>query len=130
MADLATMNERASGRYIGTLRDEAGTLLTAADLTAATLTLYDQASGTIVNSRSAQNVKNANGVTLYDTLQTDVATGKTYNLLWLIEPADNAIVGTGPAERRVALFVFTCSATKEVPHEVTWIVRNLTKRPA
>src|SRR5262245_61380196 len=68
--------------------------------TTVTLTLYlagDE--DAIINSRDEQNVLNANNVTI----------DSSGNLLWSIQPADLAIVGsdTQPYEIHVALFEWT-----------------------
>ena len=120
MPDLGTVNEGATALYTAILKDETGAVIDGTALDSLTLTAYDQASGTILNSRNAQNVKNANGVTI-------TAQGV---LSWTLAPADNAIVGSAAIERHVALFRATwASGLKQCPHELTWHVRNLTKMP-
>lgn len=56
--------ERGSCRFSGTLSDEADDPVAAASLDDFTLTLYDLHSDTIINSRDAISVLNANGGTM------------------------------------------------------------------
>ena len=119
MANLGIVNERASALYTAVLKDETGAVIDGTALDSLTLTVYEAASGTILNGRDAQNVKNTNGVTI-------TAGGA---LTWVLDPADNAVLGTGPSERHVALFIATwASGAKKCPHELTWHVRNLAKQ--
>jgi len=119
---LGPINERTSARYTATLTDETGAAIDGTALDAATLTLYDAATGTVINSRSAQDVKNTNGVTIS-------AAGE---LVWVLAPADNAILGVAALETHVAFFLFTWggAGSKACPHEVAIQVRNLAKHPA
>ena len=125
-----SVNENSTARYTATLVDETGALIPGSSLTTLTLTLSDRATGSILNNRSAQNVMNANGVTVYDTLQNGVdADGNaiTYNVLWQVSPADNAIAIAGRAlEVHIALFKGTWSSgTKEVTHVALITVRSV-----
>jgi len=129
MADLKTVNERTVARYLALIVDENGDAI---DLTAAddiTLTAYEPGTGAVLNSRNAQDAKNANNVTVYATPQTDTVDGATvtYNLEWAQQPADNVILGSSALERHAAMFVVTWATTKQARHELTWLVRNLTK---
>ena len=56
--------EDTSGTYTGRLVDETGTPVSSANIDTATLSLYDTADDAIINSRSEQNVLNANQVTI------------------------------------------------------------------
>ncbi len=112
--------EQTSARVVGTILDRLGVMVPARDLTAATLTLYDLETYTpgspsdgILNGRDRQDIlgggspASENGVTLYDSLQTD-PDGTTYNFEWLLDPADNAIVTERrQIERHRAQFRFT-----------------------
>jgi hypothetical protein len=101
--------EDASALLTGTLTDEAGAAVPAAQLTTLTLTLYDKVTGSIINGRNAQNVLNANGVTVS-------AAGA---LAWTMDPLDNPIVTAGSSkERHVALFKWTYGAGKKGNAEV------------
>lgn len=117
--------EQTSARYLGTLTDETGTLVGPTILDSAALTLYDERTNAIINSRDAQDVLNANGVTIYNTLQT-ASDGTTYNLVWLMDPADNMIVTSRlPFEAHIAVFDVRWSSTKRMVHEVRIRVENV-----
>ena len=115
------VNEKTSARYACVIKDENEVAIPAASLTTLTLTLYDQTSDGIINSRSAQNVLNANGVTV----------DSSGNLVWVLDPADNLIVGTtvpqNSYERHVALFTYTYNAGRTGRTEVQIAVLNLNK---
>ncbi len=119
MGQPFTVLEATTARYLATLQDEAGTPIPGSSLATLTLTLYDRASGEIINGRNAQNVKNANGVTI----------GEDGALVWTMTPADTAILGSGTQEAHVALFAWTWGGGKTGRHEVTLLVTNLTKVP-
>jgi hypothetical protein len=89
----------------------------ASALTSLTLTLYDQATGTVINSRSAQNALNANGVTVD-------ANG---NLAWAITPLDTPIVtATLALETHIALFQATWNGgLSGCNHEVSLPVKRV-----
>ena len=113
------LDEKASTLISATVTNEAGTALPSSVLTTLTLTLYDRTSGTIINSRNAQNVLNTNGVTV------DSAGA----FLWTVSPADTVLVDTTKSlETHVALFTWTYdSGAKTGRHEIVHVVRNLTK---
>ncbi len=115
----ARFNERTTGRYTAVLVDESDVPVGSTIITALTLTLYDKASGAIINSRNDQNALNANGVTL------DVSG----NLAWTVSYLDNVILDSGKhVEHHVALFEWVwASGTKEGRHEVAIQVVNLEK---
>lgn len=117
---LPVKPERTSGRIISTLVDEDGAPITLASITSLLLTLYDRASGTVINSRTNQNVLNANNVTVgaADGLVT-----------WTVLPADMAIVRSGASlEHHIALFVVSWSGgTKSFPWQILIPVENLQK---
>lgn len=128
MDTLGPIPERSSAIYITTIRDEWKVPVTAGDISDLTATLtLKTASGTVINSRNAQDVKNKNGVTFYGTVQT-APDGKTYNMMWTLSPADNAILGTGGAPQEIHYATFDlawASGTKRVTHELTILVRNV-----
>lgn len=114
--------ERVTAVYAAQLVDENAANIALAALTTLTLTLYDVASLTTLNSREGQNVLNANNVVVS-------ATG---GLTWTMQPADNAIVDTdlaaGEYERHVALWTWTyASGTKTGRYETTIEVQQLDK---
>jgi hypothetical protein len=113
------LNEKTSSEITGQLQDETGAGVPAASLTSFTLTLYDLNTGQILNSRNAQNVLNANGVTV----------DSNGNVVWTLSPADNAIVTDAlGVETHIALFQWTwAGGLKGANVEVAIPVRNLAK---
>jgi len=117
------VREGCTAVYQATIKDESGNPVAASSLTTLTLTLYDLASGTMINSRSAQDVLNHNDVTIN-------ASGV---LIWTMQPADNVIVSAslsaGAIERHVALFQWTwgTGGAKAGKYEVQIDVQNLAK---
>lgn len=111
--------EKSTLRITGRLQDENNVAIGVSALTTLTLTLFDKASASIVNSRSASDIKNANGGTVD-------ANG---NFTLVLGPLDGTIIDSGqPYERHVALFEWTYGGgSKQGRHEVEWIVRNLSK---
>lgn len=110
--------EKGSGQFTAVIVGNDGvTPLSSAVLLTLTLTLYaTKADGTdaIINSRNAQNVLNANNVTV-DTLG---------NLIWVIQPNDTALVENIPFERHIGLFQWTWPAGAG-KREVILVVQNL-----
>lgn len=64
---IVTVNEGNLALISGTLNDEAGDAVPLSALSTLTLTLYDRATDTIINSRTAQSILNANGGTFHAT---------------------------------------------------------------
>ena len=98
------VREMTTAVITGTVQDDSGTALPVADIDAMLLTLYDKATGDVINNRLLQDVKNANNVTI------DAAGALVYTM----QPADNVIVGSpavGEAEGHVAHFVWGWDAT-------------------
>jgi hypothetical protein len=129
-----SVNERTSPDYYATLVDPTGALVPGSLLTTLTLTLYDVVSGSVLNSRNAQNVLNLNDVTVYNTAQSVTLSGGTvvsFNLWWAMRAADNVILGTRELERHVALFTATWTDANNKPrqleHEIVILVTNLQK---
>tara|TARA_R110002020_G_scaffold125704_2_gene283046 strand:- start:921 stop:1313 length:393 start_codon:yes stop_codon:yes gene_type:complete len=116
------VDEGTSAQYNATITDESETAIPLADLTAITLTLYDYSTGTAINSRTDQDVKNTN----------DVVISSAGVLTWNLKPADNIIVTTAlhknAYERHIALFEYTWdSGTNAGKHELAFEVRQLDK---
>ncbi len=116
------VREKCTAIYTATIEDENGAALAASSLTTLTLTLYDQASSAIINSRDAQDVLNAHNVVV-SALGT---------LTWTMQPADNVIVGAdipiGGVEAHIALFQWTWSAgAKTGKYEIQIDVKQLEK---
>ena len=118
-----TVNEKTSFQYTATLKDEAGIVIAATDLTTLTVTLYDVASGDIINTQTDTDIKNANNGTVHATSGL---------LTWVAKPADNPIVGTsidvGATEEHIALFEWTYNSGNDAgKHELHINVKQLTK---
>lgn len=91
-------NEKTTGRYTATIVDGDGNAITLAVLTTLTLTLFDENSKVIINSRDGQNILNANNVT--------VSAGCV--LVWTIQALDNPILDDSlDTELHIALFQWT-----------------------
>lgn len=91
-----------TARYSAILTAEDGeTAIAAASLSSLALTLIDDSTGVVINSRSAQNVLNTNGVTV----------DSAGNLIWLMTAADNSIQDSTLAHGRVELHLATFTWT-------------------
>ncbi len=119
-----TLKEKTGAVYTATLKDADETVIALANLTTITLTFYDVATGDTINSRTDQDVKNANNVTIHATSGL---------LTWAMQANDNPIVtaATCPVdgyEHHRALFEFTFNGTGSPgKHEADLYVRNLGK---
>lgn len=110
--------ERTTYIYSTTIEDASGEAIPADSLSALTLTLYAERSGTIINDRNAQNILDANDVT--------VSSGGA--LAWTMQAEDNAIVNTRlTTEPHIALFEWTYGSSGYGKQEVRFVVRNLAK---
>lgn len=111
--------EKTSAKLTAILKDETGAAVSSALLTTFTLTLYDKATGAIINSRDDQNVLNANNVTV-DT---------SGNVVWTLQPADNIILDDSlNREHHRALFEWSwATGTKTGKDYVDISVLNLAK---
>lgn len=97
----ARLDAGETGKFTGTLKDSDGVVIPLSAISTFTLTLTDAATGGTVNSRSAQDVLNANNVTVNST---------TGAVAWSIQAADTALVSSGAtAEEHVAAFTCTFS---------------------
>lgn len=130
--DRFRFNERCSGSIAGDIVDTNGDEVPAASLTGATLTLYDAEFGSlgspasgIINGRLAQNVLNANDVTI----------DSDGHFEWSVQSADNgkpdgltekqeAMLNCRQIWRHRAMFLFTW-AGGEFRFEVELEVVNL-----
>lgn len=112
--------EGQSGTYTCVLRDEFRVVVKGSQLTSATLTLYDSNTDEIINDRTAQNVLNANDVTI----------DESGRLTWTVLPDDMALVSDSSLqERHVALFEFAWtdsdSRARTKVHEVWFTVNRI-----
>lgn len=121
--DRFRMTEQSTGIIEGDIVDQDGEAVPAASLTAATLTLYDYDTGAgggspapgIINDRDAQDILNANDVTI----------DSDGHFIWSVQPDDNVIVTLRrQVERHRAMFLFTW-ATGEFRYECEINVINL-----
>lgn len=124
-ANERTMNEKTTGTYTAYLEDADGVVLPLSAILTVTLTLYDKPTGTIINSRNAQSVLNANNCTVHATSGL---------LTWAVQVLDTTLVSTtlapGELEEHVYLFSWTYTASAETKtgrHESSFMVRNLLK---
>lgn len=113
--------ERTSALLEFTLTDEDGanSAVVAAQVTAMTLTYYDEETGQIINNRDLQSVLDLNNVALDDS--TGVVT-------WSMQPDDSIIVDARKSsERHVASFSWTWGAGKINRYDVSFLVLNINK---
>lgn len=112
--------QNSTGTYTATITGNDGvTPLPLIDLLTLTLTLYViKGDGTIayVNSRNAQDILNANNVTVS-------ALGV---LVWAIQTADTGLIEALAFERHIALFEWTATGVVG-KHEIVLIVQDLTE---
>lgn len=115
------VNEGVTAIYSFQIVDYDNTPIPAASLDTLTLTLYDKSSSTIINSRDAQDVLNANNVTVD-------ASG---NVTWTMQPEDNIIVSetllAGRKEAHIALFEWTWDTSKKGKYEEQFDIKQLEK---
>ena len=102
------VQQGASAQFQTQLLDYADNPIPATSLTSLKITLTDDRTGAVINGRLGQNALNANNVTVD-------ANGF---LLWVLQPADNAVLnpqlGPGDRERHTALFSGTYTASEQV----------------
>jgi len=116
--------EGSTRKIQATLQDASGTAVPASSLASLTLTLFDVALGSIINSRNAQDVLNKN----------DVAVDGNGLLTWSMRTADNVIVdatlAAGAYETHRAMFIWTYTSggtTETTIHIIEFRVLNLLK---
>lgn len=127
MINTFRVKQNNSAIYTATLKDETGAVIPLTQVGSCTLTLYNieiaepaTPADNIINSRSDQNVKNVNNVTIHTSSGL---------LTWSIQPADNPIIDeTKLTELHMARFDFSYgSPTKYGSHQVQLRVENLRK---
>tara|TARA_R110000803_G_scaffold210718_2_gene283391 strand:- start:20222 stop:20602 length:381 start_codon:yes stop_codon:yes gene_type:complete len=115
------INEGQAFTYTATLKDSAEVALAQADITTITLTLYNLADGSIINSRTAQDVNNVNEVTIHATSGL---------LTWSALAADAVIsddtIEADKTETHVALFEFAYGTGLGGTHEFVHYIKKLT----
>lgn len=116
--------ERATVELTAVLKDAALAVIPVSVLNSCTLRLYDEKSGTIINSRDGVSVLNTNGGTITEQGA----------LTMRLDDADMVIVdGTKPSEMHIALFEWTwtqASVQRTGKAEIAFVVKNLDKVPA
>ena len=118
MAEALDVLESTTQLFTANLVDETGAAVGSTSLGTFKLSLYDAASSVIINSRSSQNVLNANGVTV----------STTGGVSWPMDPADNIIRDTSLAvELHFALWQWTwgTASSKAGKHLTGFNVTNL-----
>jgi hypothetical protein len=96
ISNLPIYNQGTTQLITTTLKDETGALIPTAGLTALTATLTVRTTGAVINSRSVQDIKNANGGTYVDGVLT-----------LTLSPADSPHAGQSPIEDHVLLLRWT-----------------------
>ena len=110
------VGEQTTARYTNRFYDEAGDPLADTDLNALTLTIYEEAGGTIINGVNDTNILNV-GRGVVD------AQG---NLTITLEPADNQVVNSAREDEVHAMLIkWTYNTTSKGAHLVRFPVRNL-----
>ena len=112
--------EKKTAKITATLKDEDGSVLALVSVDTLTLTLYEEVTGTIINSRSGSNIKNTGGGTLH-------ATSGAFTLTFA--PDDMAFIQTDPTrEWHIALIEWTYnSGADDGGKEIAFQVENLVK---
>ena len=123
MPESFDVKEKTGAQYTTTMKDADGTAIPLANISTIVLTLYNYGDSSIINTRTVQDVKNANNVTIHATSGL---------LTWAIQADDNPIVSSDIAvnskETHIALFeiAYTGGGTPG-KHEVYLLVKNLGK---
>lgn len=117
------VNEKSTFLWTGTLKNENGVALGPSDLVTLICTLYDEDTGTIINSRNQQNILNLNNFTL--------TTASSANISWDSPMADQLIVDdTKETEVHIAKIEWTFGSggafggKKEIAIRVVNLVRT------
>ncbi len=115
----AIFAEGKTAKITAVIKDEDGIGIDVANLDTVTLTLFNDRSKAIINSRNQSNIKNTGGGTI----------DSSGNLTLVLGAADMAILATSnDAERHVAFIEWTYSAgAKFGGHEIAFTVANLAK---
>lgn len=112
MVNAFAAKERSSYQFRAELKDENKAAIPVASLESLTLTLTDERTNVVINSRASQNVLNANNVTVD-------ANGV---LIWSLQPEDNAIINTrlqmGEVESHFAVFKWKLLNGKQGVHSL------------
>lgn len=115
------INEKTTFTYTCYLVNEADQVIPLANISTLTLTLYNKADSSIVNSRNAQNVLNANNVTVHATSGL---------VTWSVQVEDTTLVSTSlaPGELEEHRFMFTWTHSGGTNRDEDYfLVKNLLK---
>jgi len=113
------INEGSTAAFFAVLKDPLGNLLPLSVVDSIALTLFDVASGAIVNGRNSQDIKNANDVTVNESAV----------LHWQMQIEDTSILD-GDAEyetHRGEFIVNYNSGSGRLVFDADFMIRNLTK---
>lgn len=117
-SDLGIINEKVTSRHAWTLVNEVGVGLAPGDLDTLVLTIYEEDTGTVVNSVTTVNIKNTGRGAL----------DSSGNLVLTLLPADNQCITTKGREVHILLVEWTYAATvKAGRHEGRLTILNLAK---
>ncbi|MFA5376508.1 MAG: hypothetical protein WC455_12250 [Dehalococcoidia bacterium] len=126
---MDTINEKESAVFSSTLYDDSGVVIPAAAINSFTVTLYDKATGNVINSRTAVDLYNAGAWTgSGDMVATVHATTGACTIT--LGSADNALYSaTANGEYHILLIQLTTNATRPVTmkQKIEFYVENLTK---
>jgi len=115
ISNLPAYNQGSTQLIATTLKDETGTLIPTASITTITATLTVRATGAVINSRSAQNIKNANGGTYDEGVLT-----------LTLSPADSPHLGVAKEEEHLLLLCWTYnSGTQGGAEQILLRVRDV-----
>jgi hypothetical protein len=115
ITSLPAYNQGSTQIISASLTDQNGDAIATAGLTTLTATLTVRATGAVINSRSAQDIKNANGGTYADGALT-----------LTLAPADSPHAGQAPVEEHVLLLQWTYnSGTQGGNEEILLRVRDV-----
>ena len=117
------IDEKTYGSVTATLTSDGSTAIPLSSVDSITMTLIEEQTGDVINSREAQDVLNTNNCTL------DSTSGL---FTWAVQTADTAIVGNtrvGDREHHIATFSIVWSTTNQMNFEIALHVLNLRKVP-
>jgi hypothetical protein len=119
------INEDSNGKLTFTLKDETETVVPSADIGSIVCTMVELGGAAAVNSRTNQNVFNANNCTFHATSGLF-----TWNVQILDTDIINTSIAIGQTEKHLATFTFTWSSgTKAFHQEILLNVLNLRSVP-
>lgn len=104
-----------TGKMSGVFKDSDGVTIPGTSISAITLTLTDSATGAVVNSRSAQDVKGVNN--------GDLTSGGVFT--WAIQPGDTTPLSGASASEHVAEFSATYTSASQAGTQVAKLTHRL-----